>query len=100
MRRPNAGNLRYFADIFAWTGREANVRLSNPTVFARVHQGTDGSFLWLVNPTRVAQTTRMILADRFGTIVAGPCVWPQGAEVYPEGNITVGARDVVILRLT
>ena len=94
MRNQSEGNRRYFAEVFAWSGQRQRVRLSNPALFARVHTGAEGSFLWLVNPTRQVQSTGVTLAGAQGGI--GAAVWGQASG---GDRFEVPARDVLILRL-
>jgi beta-galactosidase len=95
-RTEGRANGAFFAELFRWSGKERHVTLSNATLFARIHKGEKGSFLWLVNPTRTAQTTEVELA--VGTLGFGKAVWPVGAA-HGGGRVEVPARDVLILPL-
>jgi beta-galactosidase len=91
-------NGAFFAALLAWSGRAKHVTLDNSNLFARVHKGEKGSFLWLVNPTRTSQSTKVKLAEGLGQPdFAGP-VWPVD-HIRGDGNIEVSARDVLILPL-
>ena len=62
-RTQGEANGEFFAELVRWSGRSRHVTLSNPAVFARIHKGEKGSFLWLVNPTRTPQVTEVALAE-------------------------------------
>jgi beta-galactosidase len=98
-QKASADNLRFFGDVFAWTGKEQMVSLTNPKLFARVHEGKEGRFLWLINPTREVQLTGLRLASRFGAVQTGGLVWPEGAGCDGSAPFAVGARDALILKL-
>ena len=95
-RTDGKANAAFFAELVKWSGRTRHVTLSNDAVYARVHKGEKGSFLWLVNPTRKAQTTTVSLAD--GKLSGGKPAWPVGYG-YDLNRIEVPARDVLILPL-
>ncbi len=92
-------NRRFFADVFAWSGKDRHVRLSNPALFARIHEGADGSFLWLVNTTRERQATALSFGRGFANAQAGDRVWPPEAAAGGGTTFEVGPRDVLILTL-
>lgn len=78
-----------------WSGKKRHVTLSNAALFARIHEGEKGSFLWLVNPTRAAQKTEVTLAR--GTLAQSQAVWPM--DHIGNSGIEVPPRDVLILPL-
>jgi beta-galactosidase len=98
-RKGGADNLRYFAEILAWSGKQRHVQLSNPALFARVHQGADGAFLWLVNTSRDAHTTDVHLGSSFGAIRPRASVWPERRDMADATSYPVAPRDVLILEL-
>ena len=95
-RTDGKANAAFFAELVKWSGRTRHVTLSNDAVYARVHKGEKGSFLWLVNPTRKTQATTVSLAD--GKLSGGKPAWPVGYG-YDLNRIEVPARDVLILPL-
>lgn len=97
-RSNGSANAGFFAALVPWSGTERHVRLSNGAVFARIHRGDEGSFLWLVNPTREPQETTIALAEAHGVPAQGCVPWPAG-YIYDGGPVQVPARDVVILPL-
>jgi beta-galactosidase len=93
-------NRRFFADVFAWSGKDRHVRLSNPALFARIHEGAEGSFLWLVNTTRKPQQTELSFGRGFAKARPNGRVWPQTDAVGGGTTFEVGSRDALILTLT
>jgi beta-galactosidase len=93
-RTDGKANATFFAELVKWSGRARHATLSNDAVFARIHKGEKGSFLWLVNPTRKVQTTTVTLAD--GKLSGSKPAWPVN-HAYDAGRIEVPARDVLIL---
>jgi beta-galactosidase len=95
-QQSNADNLRYFADVLAWAGRAQQVRLSNPDLQARLHEGETGRFLWVVNATREVQTAKVVLARPASL---GATFWANAGATAEGDRISVPARDVLIVRL-
>ncbi|MCJ9754564.1 beta-galactosidase trimerization domain-containing protein, partial [Neorhizobium sp. BETTINA12A] len=91
-------NGAFFAELLRWSGCTPHAALSNKALFARIHKGNKGSFLWLVNPTRSPQATEVNLAESHGQLAAGKAIWPVGST-HDGGKIEVPARDVLILPL-
>jgi beta-galactosidase len=97
-RKSNKENLDYFAEMLVWARRKQHVRLSNRLLHARLHEGSEGRVLWLLNPTRESQKATVSLAD--GAPVFGQAYWSgEGADVSGT-TVTVPPRDVLIVRLT
>jgi len=92
-------NKGFFGVLIQWTGIQRHVALSNAALFARIHKGENGSFLWLVNPTRAEQATEVFLAKAHGQIQFGrEASWPLNHRCA-GGRISVPARDVLILSI-
>jgi beta-galactosidase len=96
-RDSSAGNLAYFANVFAWTGKSQQVRLSNNAVQARLHAGDGGRFLWVVNSTREPQTAIVALSS--GATSFGALHWSNAGASATGASITVPPRDALIVRL-
>lgn len=93
-------NRKYFADVFAWTGKTQHVQLSNNAVQARLHRGASGSVLWVINPTREAQTADVTFGAGHGTPAFGTAHWANDGAVASGSRITVPPRDALIVQLT
>src|SRR5690606_24542692 len=92
---------QYLADAFAWTGKSQHVSLSNPHLQARVH-GTDGraQTLWVLNPTREAQTAEVTFGSHLGKPGLDGTHWAGDGAAASGASVTVPPRDGLVLRLT
>jgi beta-galactosidase len=97
-RTEGKANRPFFAELIVWSGLSKHVTLSNDTLFARVHKGEKASYLWLVNPTRTAQSTDVVLAEGPIKLCDRRAAWPID-HVHNGDKIEVPARDVLILPL-
>jgi beta-galactosidase len=91
----------FFLSLLAIAGKEQHVRVSDPRIKARLHQGSAGTYLWVANPTRKPLPATLQLAEAFGPFSSSEPLW--GAETKVEGRtvrLTAEARDVVVVRLT
>ncbi|MCS6759429.1 MAG: beta-galactosidase trimerization domain-containing protein [Candidatus Devosia euplotis] len=93
----SADNLAYFADIFAWTDKIRNLRLTNPLLQARVHDGPIGRVLWVLNPTR--ETQHATVSVPAGAVVFGAPYWTCAGARCDGADLTVPPRDAVVVRL-
>ena len=69
---------RYFADVFAWTGRTQHVSTDNPNVQVRLHEGDGRTYLWLINATREARTGTVTVRGASTAPRAGKAHWAGG----------------------
>ncbi len=92
-------NRHYFAEAFAWTGKPQHVRLSKLAMQARLHAGTGGTVLWLVNPTRETQRATVTLGPQHGPLTFGGTHWANPGAHAEGDTVTVPARDVLVIRL-
>jgi beta-galactosidase len=97
-RKSGNDNRGYFADVFAWTGKAQHVRLTNPDLQARLHQGADGSVLWIINQTRSVQKATVAFGSQHGAMRLGSVAWGDTSAVAGD-QITIPARDVLVVRL-
>ncbi|GLQ56873.1 beta-galactosidase [Devosia nitrariae] len=98
-RTDGAANRRYFADVFASTGKAPHVVVSNPALQARLHEGAAGSVLWLINPTRQSQSATFGIGGGHGPLAIRDAAWANTGAAFAEDRITVPARDVLVLRM-
>ncbi|MDB5585683.1 MAG: bgaB [Devosia sp.] len=96
-KQSNAENLAFFADALAWTGRTQQLKLSNSTLQGRLHDGPDGRVLWLLNPTREAQQTTIVLDS--GQATFGKTYWGNPDASTADG-VTIPPRDAIVVQLT
>jgi beta-galactosidase len=85
---------RWFAEAFAWTGKTQRVRVDNPAVQVRVHEGDGRTYLWFVNATREPQAGRITAAvsGRGGTVH-----WPTEGASFDGRTFVIPARDALIV---
>ena len=89
-----AGNLRYFADILAWTGRSQRVVLSDNRVQARLHEADGRRVLWIVNPLREAVSLDVHVDGRPAD--GARSFW---GDAFAGGRADIPGRDVVVVEL-
>lgn len=88
----------FFAGLLDWAGVRQQVRVSDPLVKARLHQGGGGTVLYVVNPTR---EQRPVVVDLAGTYSQGSDVW-QTQPVKVDGKrveVVVEDRNAAVVRL-
>lgn len=85
---------KYFADVFAWTGKRQWVATDNRAVQVRCQQGDGRTYLWLVNATREPQSCRIVVRLP-GT--SGKAHWPTSPASFDGEAFVVPARDVLIV---
>src|SRR6202050_4950566 len=76
--RSHAPSTReFFAGLLAWAGVQQQVQSSDPEVKARIHQGTGGTYVWVVNPTRTEKNVKIALPSTFHRAVE---LWQEGSS--------------------
>ncbi|MBI1776839.1 MAG: beta-galactosidase [Proteobacteria bacterium] len=96
-RKSNPDNRRFFRDLFRWSGQEQHTRLSNSALFSRIHEGRQGRYLWVINPTRETQSTEVSLGSGFASSRPGRRMWPIDGEHGSGTTLEVRGRDALIL---
>jgi beta-galactosidase len=94
-RDSGSDNLAYFADVLTWTGKTQRVQLSNASLQARLHEGGAGKVLWVLNPTREAQSVSVTIDGQIA--LPGHAYW--GDPASSGTKLTIPARDVLIFQL-
>lgn len=92
-KQSNADNLRYFAEVFAWTGKTQQVKTGNAKVFARLHSGPNGRVLWLLNQSRESQSA--VIEVDGAPVALGEPYWGAASGT----TVSVPPRDVLVIRL-
>jgi beta-galactosidase len=88
----------FFAGLLGWAKMEPRLRMDAPGTQTRLHTGSGGSYLYVVNPDRAARKVAVTLGSAFE---AGEDVW-GGRKVTVKGRsveVEVGDRDVAVIRL-
>jgi beta-galactosidase len=97
-RRPTAQARSFFADLLGWAGIARTLAVSDPLIKARLHRGTGGTVLYVINPTREERSVTVELQE---AIRSARDVW-QSTAVRIDGRrltLSVGDRNVAVLRL-
>lgn len=110
--RPSPGSRGFFADLVTWAGVEPHVRVAraNPArqdgagghVAARLHTGSDGTVLWLLNHGRDAVEVTAELATRWGPYTEGRLRWGDGSVIVDGRHVSarIGGRDATIVEVS
>lgn len=88
-------NLGYFRAVFDWIGKQRHVDTGNPQVLARLHLGSDGGALWLLNQTRTPQPVTVTLGAAHAGLKPLGAHWGEAAG----NSAVIPPRDVVVLKL-
>ncbi len=92
-------NTGYFREIFKFARREQLVWASNAAIQARLHRNDSSYFLWIVNPEREPQETRIKVSGELGELQFLASQWNEYHTEVADNRFTVQvpARDVLIL---
>ena len=100
-RYPDARGRDAFRGFLEWAGRAQQAAVSNPGVIARLHTGSGGTYLWVLNPARGAKDVAVTLQQ--GPFRSVRLLWGEEAEKPSVDGKTVhvhvGQRDAAVLRL-
>jgi beta-galactosidase len=100
-RHHDAGTRAFFLGLLAWAGVGQQVASSDPAIKARLHNGAGGGYLWVINPTREARTSKVTPSPAAGAFRSGRDVWSE-REVSVKGRVVearVEGRDAAVIRL-
>ena len=89
----------FFASLLGWAGVKPQVTSSDAEVKARLHRGAGGTYLWIVNPTRIARTVKITLPAAFQRATE---LWQGSIPPTVSGEVvtaTVTDRNVAVIRL-
>jgi beta-galactosidase len=99
-RHHSSGARAFFAALLKLGTAEPRLQSNNPAVQARLHTGTGGTFLWIVNPSRAeARATVRVNSDLdFRT---AEDIWNHQPAAIAERSITVTVprRDAAVVSL-
>ncbi|HKE26290.1 MAG TPA: hypothetical protein VKB88_28235, partial [Bryobacteraceae bacterium] len=89
----------FFAGLLAWAGIQQHLRSSDPEVKARLWRGANGTYLWVLNPTRTTRTVRISLPLTFQHAVD---LWQESNRPAISGSAistTIDDRNAAVIRL-
>jgi beta-galactosidase len=95
------GTKKLFGEFINWGGNTQIVVSSDPQIKARIHKGPEGTYLWVINPTRIARESLITLNGGLGTFSIAKDLWGE-KPVMLNGNqirLEVGERDAVVISL-
>jgi beta-galactosidase len=106
---PGAGYYRhhgeagraFFAGLVKLANIEPLLKTDNAGVQARLHSGTGGNYLWVVNPTRKDVRVTVSLAERAPAFRTTEDIWGQ-RPIAVNGrsvSLSVPARDAAVIAL-
>jgi len=98
-RNHAAGTREFFAGLLTWAGVRQQVQSSDAAIKARLHQGTGGAYLWVVNPTRASRSVKLSVPSRFQRAVD---LWQESSHPTVDGDtvsVTVEDRNAAVIRL-
>ncbi|HEV7717417.1 MAG TPA: alpha-amylase family protein [Arsenicitalea sp.] len=99
-RHHSEGSRKFFRSLLDWAGARPRVTTSNAKLTARLHEGTGGKWLWVLNPSREAQDAVIALPE---DLQAFNVHWGASTAARIEAGklaVRVEARDAVILAIT
>ncbi|MGH3489132.1 MAG: hypothetical protein ACRDP8_14635, partial [Actinopolymorphaceae bacterium] len=103
-RHQDQGTRSYFARLLDFAGHRQRVRVSDPRVTARVHDGDGGRYLWLLNPVREPVRVTATLAATAKAVDKLRVVWGgEESALFVDGHsldVNVPARDAVVVELS
>jgi beta-galactosidase len=95
-RAPNRAETSFFEGVLKFAGKAPQVRLSDPRLIARLHEGPGGTYLWIANPKRQAIPVR---AEFAGYTAVSTVLGPEAAWQAGTLSVTAPARYVIIYEL-
>ena len=95
------GTRDFFASLLEPNGVTAALKISDPTVQARLHQGAGGTYLWVTNPTRNSRTVKIQLASSAGNFTSAEDIWAKQPVALDGHQITVSVagRDAAVIAI-
>jgi beta-galactosidase len=90
----------FFADLLKFGDVKPRLRTDNSAVQARLHEGSGGNYLWVVNPSR-GETKVSVSVSAGPNFTRVEDVWAQRPVSAANGTITVTvpARDAAVIAL-
>jgi beta-galactosidase len=98
-RNHSAGTRDFFAGLLTWAGVKQQAQSSDPAVVARLHKGSGGIYLWVVNPTRTAKNVKITMPTSYQRVAD---LWHESSHPSVSGNtvsVAVEDRNAAVLRL-
>ena len=94
-----AETREFFADLLEWGGVEQKLRVSDPNVKARLHDGDGGVYLWVINPAKQTRNVEVTLPAAYRRVTE---LWQDSNKPAIDGatlSTSVGGQNVAVLKL-
>jgi len=96
-RAPDRAKTSFFDSILKYAGKTPLVRVTDPNLTARLHEGEGGTYLWIANPRRRAIPAQIEVNGNYKEAAA--VLGPEAVFKDRILNLTVPARYVIIYEL-
>ncbi|MEO8658208.1 MAG: alpha-amylase family protein [Bryobacteraceae bacterium] len=97
-KHPTAAARAFFAGLLEWAAIPRLLTVSDPLIKARLHRGSGGTVLYVVNPSREERSVTVELPEAFQS---AKDVW-QATPVRVAGKqltLNIGDRNIAVVRL-
>ena len=90
-----------FAALLGLAKVSPAVQISDTKVQARLHQGTGGAYLWVLNPTREERSVSVNISSAAGSYSSGEDIWGSQKVAFDgqKISVTVPGRDGAVIAL-
>lgn len=90
-----------FASFLAMAGVSPHLTADDNTIQARLHQGSGGNYLWVINPTRQNQTVTVQLESATFSVAAGEDIWGKQSVAIAgqQVRVSVAGRNAAVIAL-
>jgi beta-galactosidase len=97
----SAETRKFFAGLLEWGNISQRVISSDPEVKARLHEGVEGKYLWVINPTRTSRVVTIQLTSRDKVLNVRKDLWGGKSATLNGEAVTVALeeRDVTVIPL-
>ncbi|HWB86327.1 MAG TPA: alpha-amylase family protein [Bryobacteraceae bacterium] len=98
-RNHSPSTREFFLSLLTWAGVQPQVQTSDLQIKARLHKGTSGTYLWVINPSRTTKTVKITLPSGFERATE---VWEKSDHPTVAGKTltaTVEDRDGAVIHL-
>jgi len=85
----SSGSKSFFARLLALANVEPQLQSNNSTVQARLHTGSGGNYLWVINPSRSDATVTVSIAAQAPNFRSAQDVWSNL-------RVSAGNRDITV----
>jgi beta-galactosidase len=101
-RHHSEGGREFFNKLLEWGEVKQRVISSDPEVKVRIHEGTGGNYLWVINPSRTIRDVTIGFPAGMKISGKGIDIWGHKPVTIEKGKIRVmvDERDAAVIQLT